>query len=33
MSNYQLEEKEAFTVLGVGVELKSNYDDFAGIDK
>ncbi|KAF1301966.1 effector binding domain-containing protein [Enterococcus saccharolyticus] len=33
MSNYQLVEKEAFTVLGIGVELKSDYTDFAGITK
>ena len=31
MANYRLEEKEAFTVLGFGVELKSDYTDFMGI--
>ena len=31
MTNYRLEEKEAFTVLGMGVELKSDYTDFMGI--
>ncbi|GLC90054.1 transcriptional regulator [Lysinibacillus piscis] len=33
MSNYILEEKEGFTVLGIGVELKSDYTDFVGINK
>lgn len=31
MTNYQLEEKPAFAVLGFGTELKSDYTDFAGI--
>ncbi|MEH7546760.1 GyrI-like domain-containing protein [Neobacillus vireti] len=33
MANYTLEEKESFTVLGIGTELKSDYTDFAGINK
>ncbi|WP_026908361.1 GyrI-like domain-containing protein [Paucisalibacillus globulus] len=33
MANYTLEEKDSFTVLGIGTELKSNYTDFAGINK
>ncbi|MNE43788.1 Bacterial transcription activator, effector binding domain [compost metagenome] len=33
MANYTLEEKEGFTVFGLGTELKSNYTDFAGINK
>ncbi|MGX6445864.1 GyrI-like domain-containing protein [Neobacillus sp. K501] len=33
MTNYTLEEKESFTVLGIGTELKSNYTDYAGIAK
>ncbi|MCM3633446.1 GyrI-like domain-containing protein [Paenibacillus camelliae] len=33
MANYTLEEKESFTVLGIGVELKSDYTDYAGINK
>ncbi|OMF55168.1 transcriptional regulator [Paenibacillus sp. FSL R5-0490] len=33
MANYTLEEKESFTVLGIGTELKSNYTDYAGINK
>ena len=31
MTNYLLEEKPSFTVMGIGVELKSPYTDFAGI--
>ena len=31
MANYTLEEKDSFTVLGFGTELKSDYTDFAGI--
>lgn len=31
MENYRLEEKPSFTVMGIGVELKSPYTDFAGI--
>ncbi|MEF2966588.1 GyrI-like domain-containing protein [Paenibacillus sp. M1] len=33
MSNYQLVEKESFTVFGLGTELKSHYTDYAGINK
>ncbi|MFC4620412.1 GyrI-like domain-containing protein [Camelliibacillus cellulosilyticus] len=33
MANYTLEEKDSFTVLGIGTELKSDYRDFAGINK
>ncbi|TRZ36515.1 AraC family transcriptional regulator [Niallia circulans] len=33
MAQYTLEEKESFTVLGLGIELKSDYTDYAGINK
>ena len=33
MADYILEEKESFIVLGFGTELKSNYTDFAGLNK
>lgn len=33
MADYTLEEKESFTVLGIGTELKSDYTDYAGITK
>ncbi|MBM7585113.1 putative transcriptional regulator YdeE [Bacillus pakistanensis] len=33
MTNYTLEEKDSFTVLGLGTELKSDYTDYAGITK
>lgn len=33
MTNYILEEKDSFTVLGIGTELKSDYTDYAGINK
>lgn len=33
MADYTLEEKNSFTVLGFGTELKSDYTDFAGINK
>ncbi|MCT2194798.1 GyrI-like domain-containing protein [Paenibacillus sp. p3-SID1389] len=33
MANYVLEEKDSFTVFGLGTELKSHYTDFAGINK
>ncbi len=33
MIDYTLEEKDSFTVLGIGTELKSDYTDFAGINK
>ncbi|WP_342512119.1 GyrI-like domain-containing protein [Sporosarcina sp. FSL K6-1522] len=31
MADYTIEEKDGFTVLGFGTELKSDYTDFAGI--
>ncbi|MEA0563459.1 GyrI-like domain-containing protein [Lysinibacillus irui] len=33
MTNYTLEEKDSFTVLGLGIELTSDYTDYAGINK
>lgn len=33
MANYTLEQKESFTVLGFGVELKSAYTDYMGINQ
>lgn len=33
MANYTIEEKDSFTVLGIGTELQSHYTDFAGINK
>ena len=33
MANYTLEEKDSFVVIGLGTELKSDYTDFAGINK
>ncbi|QDP41958.1 GyrI-like domain-containing protein [Radiobacillus deserti] len=33
MTNYTLEEKDSFTVLGFGTELKSDYRDFASLNK
>lgn len=33
MANYTLEEKDSFTVLGIGTELKSEYTDFVGINR
>ncbi|WP_062109825.1 GyrI-like domain-containing protein [Bacillus niameyensis] len=33
MTDYTLEVKDSFTVLGIGTELKSHYTDFAGINK
>ncbi|MEH7379198.1 GyrI-like domain-containing protein [Bacillus sp. JJ1533] len=33
MADYTIEEKESFIVLGIGTELKSDYRDFAGINK
>ena len=33
MANYTVEEKDSFTVVGFGVELKSHYTDFAGLNK
>jgi predicted transcriptional regulator YdeE len=32
MTNYILEEKDSFTVLGFGTEIKSDYTDYAGIN-
>ena len=33
MADYNLEEKDSFTVIGIGTELKSHYTDFAGLNK
>jgi len=33
VANYSLEEKNSFTVLGIGTELKSHYTDYVGINK
>lgn len=33
MANYTLEEKDSFIVLGIGVELKSDYTDYVGINQ
>lgn len=33
MAQYTLEEKESFTVIGLGTELTSDYTDYAGINK
>lgn len=33
MADYTLVEKNSFTVLGIGTELKSHYTDYAGISK
>ncbi|MEB2271868.1 GyrI-like domain-containing protein [Bacillus safensis] len=33
MTDYILEEKDSFNVLGIGTELKSHYTDYAGITK
>ncbi|GIN63264.1 transcriptional regulator [Robertmurraya siralis] len=33
MAEYTIEEKDSFTVLGLGTELKSDYTDYAGINK
>ncbi|HEX7066291.1 MAG TPA: GyrI-like domain-containing protein [Bacillales bacterium] len=33
MADYTLEEKDSFIVIGLGTELKSDYRDFAGINK
>ncbi|WP_145945412.1 GyrI-like domain-containing protein [Paenibacillus sp. Y412MC10] len=33
MAQYTLEEKDSFIVLGIGTELKSDYTDYAGINK
>jgi predicted transcriptional regulator YdeE len=33
MANYTLVQKDSFTVIGLGTELKSHYTDYAGINK
>ncbi len=33
MATYTFEEKESFIVLGIGTELKSDYTDYAGMNK
>ncbi|MBP2000085.1 putative transcriptional regulator YdeE [Paenibacillus shirakamiensis] len=33
MQNYSLEEKDSFTVLGIGTEIKSDYKDFKAINQ
>lgn len=33
MTNYTLEEKDSFIVLGIGTELQSDYTDYVGINK
>ncbi|KRE97764.1 transcriptional regulator [Paenibacillus sp. Soil766] len=33
MAAYILEEKDSFIVIGVGTELKSDYTDYAGMNK
>ncbi|WP_098745553.1 GyrI-like domain-containing protein [Paenibacillus sp. EZ-K15] len=33
MTNYTLEEKDSFIVLGIGTELQSDYTDYAGINQ
>ncbi|WP_438496101.1 GyrI-like domain-containing protein [Paenibacillus sp. IHBB 3054] len=33
MAEYTLEEKDSFTVIGLGTELTSDYTDYAGINK
>ncbi|CAN7759480.1 GyrI-like domain-containing protein [Paenibacillus sp. LjRoot153] len=33
MAAYTLEEKDSFIVLGIGTELKSDYTDYAGMNK
>lgn len=33
MADYTLEQKDSFTVVGFGTELKSHYTDFAGLNK
>jgi len=33
MADYTIEQKDSFTILGFGIELKSNYSDFAGLNK
>ena len=33
MTNYILEEKDSFIVLGIGTEVQSDYTDYAGSNK
>jgi predicted transcriptional regulator YdeE len=33
MADYTLEEKDSFTVIGLGTEIKSDYTDYAGVSK
>lgn len=33
MADYIVEEKDSFTVVGFGTELKSHYTDFVGLNK
>jgi len=33
MATYSIEEKDSFIVLGIGTELKSDYTDYAGINR
>ncbi|WP_201716292.1 GyrI-like domain-containing protein [Rossellomorea arthrocnemi] len=33
MAEYRLEEKDGFIVIGLGTDLKSDYTDFAGLNK
>ncbi|MCM3782249.1 GyrI-like domain-containing protein [Neobacillus mesonae] len=33
MADFIIEEKDSFIVLGIGTELKSDYTDYAGINK
>lgn len=33
MATYTIEEKDSFIVLGIGTELKSDYTNYAGINK
>ncbi|RCX23698.1 putative transcriptional regulator YdeE [Fontibacillus phaseoli] len=33
MQDYSFQEKDSFIVLGIGTELKSDYTDYAGINK
>ncbi|QTM98463.1 transcriptional regulator [Sediminibacillus dalangtanensis] len=33
MADYSLEQKDGFTVIGLGTELKSDYRDFASLSK
>lgn len=33
MVEYMIEQKDGFTVVGIGVELTSHYTDFAGLNK